>query len=140
MENYIAAFCWNCETKFVNATGVGEPLTEDFMKRVKVNDRDGEWFRCPVCRYEDGLDMRTVEDGWLQNIWLIKTELIRCGDGEVRPVTNWQRYHSFTNAVNELKHLEAHDLSLKEGQVATVWEAFERPKVLDENIQTIRNA
>ena len=140
MEKYIAAFCWNCETKFVNATGVGEPLTEDFMKRVKVNDRDGEWFRCPVCRYEDGLDMRTVEDGWLQNIWLIKTELIRCGDGNVRPVENWQRYENFTNACKELEFIGDNVLDVKEAQVVTVWKSFERPVVLDEHIQTITNA
>lgn len=140
MDTYVSAKCWNCETEFTSSDGVAQPLSEAFLKRVKVTDRDGEWFRCPVCRYEDGLDMRTVEDGWLQNIWLIRTELVRCGDGNVRPVENWQRYENFTNAENELAHIEKFYLNAKEAQVVTVWRSFERPVVEDKDIHTITNA
>lgn len=140
MDTYVSAKCWNCDTEFTSSDGIAQPLSEAFLKRVKVVDRDGEWFRCPVCRYEDGLDMRTVEDGWLQNIWLIKTELVRCGDGNVRPIENWQRYENFNNAVTELKFIEANVLDVKEAQVVTCWKSFERPVVLDEHIQTITNA
>lgn len=135
----IAAICWNCDTKFINPS-TAEPLSDTFQKKTQMVEQNGTWNRCPVCRYEDGLELRTIQDNWVQNIWLIKTTLVRCSDGNVRPVENWTPFNDYHKAIEELEWVEANQLDVKEAQVVTCWKSFERRVVKDEDIRTITNA
>lgn len=98
MEIYFSAHCYECDTDFKN-NEIDQPLSETFLKKVFYETKQISYYRCPVCRSEDGMEMYEANEQG--QFWVVADKLMRAPDGVTRRYSNWTPFMSYKSALAE---------------------------------------